>query len=102
MLCELQLSESQGFEEFLEEHRSRVSRGPVFWEHYYLSVIIDDLNIMGIVSIPLEYNAPLGIDTKAPEASKFAGELFEAIAGRNTKESKGGSSIDLVQQSLCL
>jgi len=48
-------------------------------------MVIHDLYFVGISLSPLEANSPLVVDANAILPSTIPGELFEAVAGRNTQ-----------------
>jgi hypothetical protein len=48
-------------------------------------VIIHDLDVIGVTSLPTEADSPLHIDRNAPLTRSIAFELLEAIARRDKK-----------------
>lgn len=62
-------------------------------------VVIDDLNIVGILSVPTKAEAPLVVDANAVLPATVALEGFQAIAGRQTHDVESIGGIELQEFS---
>ncbi len=48
-----------------------------------ISVVVNDLNLVGVVVFPDEYDPPLLVDPDAVKIAQVAGQLLKAVAGWN-------------------
>ena len=60
---------------------SRISPEVMFCDAF-MSVIIRDFNVLGIVAVPAETDAPLAVDTETVLSGPAAPKLFQPVAGR--------------------
>jgi hypothetical protein len=62
-----------------------------------LSVVVDDLDIVGIASLPSEADAPLVVDANAVLAPAVALERLPLIAGRGRQVLENSSAVQIEQ-----
>lgn len=63
----------------------------------HLSVVVHDLNVVGITVLPDEADAPLVIDANAVLAPAIALEGLKRVAGRGLQVFKGASPVQIEQ-----
>ena len=57
-------------------------------------MVVDDLNVMGVVALPAEANPKLVVDADAVLAETITGQLFESIGGRHLQIGEGRGRIE--------
>ena len=62
-------------------------------------MVIRDLDIQRIVSVPTEDDTPLIIDAQVPITCQITAQLFQLIAGRNSQKVQCRCRIDLVERA---
>ncbi|MEI6315802.1 MAG: hypothetical protein WCO89_13095, partial [Syntrophus sp. (in: bacteria)] len=58
------------------------------------SMIINDLNVIGMAAFEVEAHAPLIVDTDAPLPDSVTLQLLQPVIGRNTKISQVFRSVE--------
>jgi hypothetical protein len=61
---------------------------------WFLLVIIDDLNVVGVAAGPAEADSPLVVDSDAVLAQSIAGELLQSIGGWNAQVEQTGGGVE--------
>jgi hypothetical protein len=98
-LGELVLSDTYRLQKILQEYFTRM-----YWRHLPFhgsspSMVIDDLDIVGVPSIPPETDAPLIVDANAPLSFSFPSQFLQPVGRWDTEEIKAGSSVNQGQFS---
>jgi hypothetical protein len=82
VLCHAVLADPHGDEELLKQNLPGMDWIHSF-RHDVTSVIVDDLNVVGVAVFPTETDSPPFVDPNAMLPSTSIRELLQAIAGRN-------------------
>jgi hypothetical protein len=64
-------------------------------------VIVDDLNIVRITSVPDEADTVLIVDANTVLAASIAGEQFQPVSGERSQVAKLARGMELLKLSLC-
>ncbi|CBE68545.1 conserved protein of unknown function [Candidatus Methylomirabilis oxygeniifera] len=86
------LTQAQRLQEFLIENLARMHRRQFPASHnYYLLVIVNNLNLVGVVAPPIKADSPLIINPDRVLPGPIASQLFKPIPRRGAKIPKRAS-----------
>jgi hypothetical protein len=93
------LADTHRFQKVLQEDFTRMYRRHLSFHTSSPSMVVDDLDIVGVSFMPPETDTPLIVDADAPLSFSVSPQFFQPVRRRDTKEIKAGGCVNQSQFS---